>query len=186
MKRILFLTLLFVTTFQVLQAQVDVLTQHNDLNRSGWNNKETILTLSNVNKFSFGLLVSRPLDDKCYTQPLVVSGVSTVNGSRNVVYVASVNNTVYAYDADDSSVHNPYWSVNLTPTSPAGLIPPNDQYIHPGLCAGQYHDMSGNFGIVGTPVIDKASGTLYVVSRYINPAVVDNPIYNGGSVNEKT
>jgi hypothetical protein len=66
------------------------------------------------------------------------------------------------------------------------MIPPNDIYIHPGLCAGQYHDMSGNFGIVGTPVIDKASGTLYVVSRYINPALVDNPVYNGGSVYEKT
>jgi hypothetical protein len=157
-------------------SQTDVLTQHNDLGRTGWNSQETILNTSNVNNNSFGLVASRPVDDQIYAQPLVVSGVSIGGGTKNVVYVATVNNSIYAYDADDtSSGATYYWMVNLTP---AGCRPPQKQDVHPGLCGGGYSDFSptfvgpngyfGNFGIVGTPVIDKANNILYVVSRYVD------------------
>jgi F5/8 type C domain/Secretion system C-terminal sorting domain/PQQ-like domain len=157
-------------------SQTDVLTQHNDLGRTGWNSQETILNTTNVNNNSFGRVASRTVDDQIYAQPLVVSGVSIGGGTKNVVYVATVNNSIYAFDADDtSSGATYYWMVNLTP---AGCRPPQKQDVHPGLCGGGYSDFAptfvgpngyfGNFGIVGTPVIDKAKNILYVVSRYVD------------------
>src|SRR5450432_2442480 len=79
------------------QAQ-DVLTQHNDLNRTGWNPNETILTQSNVTPTSFGLLYKKTVDDQLFAQPLYVSGVMINGAPRNVVYVATVNTSVYAFD----------------------------------------------------------------------------------------
>lgn len=146
-------------------AQVDVLTQHNDLNRTGWNNQETQLNIKNVKTGSFGKLFTDTLDDKVFAQPLVASGVSMPGvGTRNVVYVATVNNTVYAYDADSVRVAGAFWKISLTPS---GTRPPKNTDLTPPLCGGSYNDFSGNMGIVGTPVIDKTAGTLYVVSRSV-------------------
>lgn len=146
-------------------AQVDVLTQHNDLNRTGWNSQETQLNIRNVKTGSFGKLFSDALDDKVYAQPLVVSGISMPGvGTRNVVYVATTNNSIYAFDADSVRVNGAFWHVNLTPS---GTRPPKNTDLTPPLCGGAYNDFSGNMGIVGTPVIDKAAGTLYVVSRSV-------------------
>ena len=76
----------------------------------GWNNKESILTTRNVNKNSFGKIFSRTVDDQIYAQPLVVLGVSVPgNGNKNIVIVATVNNSVYAFDADSADISSPYW-----------------------------------------------------------------------------
>ena len=97
-------------------AQVDVLTQHNDLARTGWNNQETKLNTGNVNANSFGLLFKRTLDDQPYAQPLIVSGVNIPGvGTRNVMYACTVNNTVYAFDADNGAA-GAYWQKNFNPT----------------------------------------------------------------------
>ncbi len=151
-------------------AQANVLMQHNDLNRTGWNNAETILDQSNVTPTNFGLLYKKSVDDQIYAQPLVVSGVTIGGVSRNVVYVATVNNTVYAFDADDGTA-NAYWQRNFTPS---GEMVPNAGDIHAILCNNSYSDFQGvnalgqqsSFGIVGTPVIDKSTNTIYFVSRY--------------------
>ena len=37
-----------------------------------------------------------------------------------------------------------------------------------GACGGNYKDFSGRMGIVGTPVIDSATNTLYVVARSVS------------------
>ena len=66
-------------------AQVDVLTQHNDNARTGANTSETALTPENVNSRQFGLLFKRIVDDQLYTQPLVVTGVKTDAGTRDLV-----------------------------------------------------------------------------------------------------
>ena len=146
-------------------AQVDVLTQHTDLNRTGFNDQETLLNIKNVKAGSFAKLFSCVIDDKVYAQPLVVSGVSIPGeGMRNVVYVATVNNTVYAFDADSARVTGAYWHANLTPV---GMRPPRNTDISPPFCRGNYRDFLGNMGIVGTPVIDKAGGTIYLVTRSI-------------------
>jgi F5/8 type C domain/Secretion system C-terminal sorting domain/Fibronectin type III domain len=165
-------------------SQTDVLTQHNDLGRTGWNNQETTLNTSNVNTNSFGLLYARPVDDQIYAQPLVASNVNIPSvGSRNIVYVCTVNNTIYAFDADNGSAAA-YWQKNYTP---AGYRPPNRNDMHPGLCGGYYNDFSSNIGIVGTPVIDKTSNTLFFVTKVVSttPGVEDNHTFNSSVANEE-
>jgi hypothetical protein len=144
--------------------RVDVLTQRNDARRSGVNLAETVLDTSNVSAASFGRLYSRPVDDQTYAQPLVVTGVSVPGkGTRNVVYVATVNDSVYAFDADDPSVVDPLWQVSLLP---AGSRPPLNTDMT-GACGGHYMDFSGHIGIVSTPVIDRDAGTLFVLARTV-------------------
>jgi len=94
-------------------AQVDVLTQHNDNARTGANLHETILTPENVSKAHFGMLFKRVLDDQLYTQPLIATGVEVSGGTRDIVYVTTVNNSVYAFDANDSEASSPIWHVNF-------------------------------------------------------------------------
>ena len=137
---------------------VSVLTQHNDLNRSGWNANETALTTSNVNSGQFGLVFTVPVDGQVYAQPLVVGHVNISGGYHNVVLVATVNNTVYAFDGDDGTL---FWQKNFTAQ---GMRPPRNTDMT-GACSGSYTDFSGNIGIVGTPVIDAAAGTMYFVAR---------------------
>src|SRR5213079_3031482 len=90
---------------------VSVLTQHNDNTRAGWNDHETALTTSNVNAQQFGAVFHVSVDGQVYAQPLVVGGVPIDNGERNVVYVATVNNTLYAFDGDNGKV---YWEKSFT------------------------------------------------------------------------
>ena len=100
-------------------TQVRVLTQHNDISRTGANLNETTLTTSNVNVNQFGKLFSRSVDGQIYAQPLYVPNVSIPGqGTRNVVYVATMKNTVYAFDADDPSASTPYWQANFGPGVP--------------------------------------------------------------------
>jgi outer membrane protein assembly factor BamB len=138
-----------------------VLTQHNDNTRGGWNDAETALTTSNVNVAKFGKLFSMPVDDQVYAQPLVVGKLPIGGGDHNVAYVATVNNSVYAFDADDGTL---YWQKSFTAP---GMRPPT-RVDMTGACGGQYQDFSGHMGIVGTPVIDAASGTMYFVTRSTN------------------
>jgi hypothetical protein len=134
------------------QAQVDVLTQHNNNARTGVNLHETALTPQTVNKSRFGMLFKRVLDDQLYTQPLVVTGVELGGGMHDLVYVTTVNNSIYAFDANDPAQTEPLWHVNFG-------LPANLHSADFGCL-----DMNGNMGIVGTPAIDKARGVLYVVA----------------------
>ena len=133
-------------------AQVDVLTQHNDNMRTGANLRETELTPANVSKERFGMLFKRVVDDQLYTQPLVATNVPVAGGTHDIVYVTSVNNSVYAFDANDAEAVAPLWHVNFG--TPANL------HSAPFGCL----DINGQMGIIGTPVIDKARGVLYVVA----------------------
>jgi hypothetical protein len=141
---------------------VAVLTQHNDLSRTGANLNETLLNTNNVNMKQFGLLYTRPVDDQIYAQPLIMTNVNLPgNGTHNLVIVATVNDSVYAYDADDPGVTAPYWHTNFL--GPNVVAPKNTDMT--GACGGGYQDFSGHIGIVGTPVIDPATSTIYLVAR---------------------
>ncbi len=144
-------------------AQVDVLTQHNDNARTGVNLKEMALTPTNVNKAQFGMLFKRAVDDQLYTQPLVVTGVRVGGGTRDLVYVTTVNNSVYAFDANDSEASLPVWHVNFG--TPANVHSTNFGCL----------DINGQMGIVGTPVIDKERGALYVVAL-TRAGALDGPL----------
>ncbi len=137
---------------------VSVLTQHNDNSRTGWNDNETALTTANVNAQLFGEVFTLSVDDQVYAQPLVAGSVYIGGGYHNVVFVATVSNTVYAYDGDNGTL---YWQKSFTAP---GMRPPQHTDMT-GACNGSYQDFSGNIGIVGTPVIDAASGTMYFVAR---------------------
>ena len=133
-------------------AQVDVLTNHNDNSRTGANLRERVLTPANVTGSRFGMLFKRVLDDQLYTQPLVATSITIDGGAHDVVYVTTVNNSVYAFDANDPESTRPLWHVNFG--TPANLHSANFGCL----------DINGQMGIVGTPVIDKTRGALYVVA----------------------
>ncbi len=166
-----FLRNLLIITFQIFFclnafSQANVIMNHNDLKRTGWNSNETILTAGNVSSGNFGEIFSRQVDDQIYAQPLVVSNVSVGGGTHNIVIVATVNNTLYAFDADDPGASTPYWQDNLTYDSTNYRPIRNKDMVY--ACSGNYTDFSGNMGIVGTPVIDTSTNTLYVVSRSVS------------------
>jgi len=144
----LFCLALPISTF----SQVDVLTNRNDLERTGANLKETVLMPANVNTAHFGMLFKRVVDDQVYSQPLLVTNVRIAGGWHDVVYVTTVNDSVYAFDANDSTATVPFWHVNFG--TPANV---NDANFG---CT----DINGNMGIIGTPVVNAKKTTLYVVA----------------------
>jgi outer membrane protein assembly factor BamB len=152
--RLLTAALLFAAApflFAQTQIKTDVLTQHNDNARTGTNLHETLLTPANVNSAHFGLLHKLPVDDQLYTQPLVATNILVNGGTHDLVFVTTVNNSVYAFDANDPGDH-PLWHVNFG--TPANL------YDADFNCT----DINGNMGIIGTPVIDRSRNALYVVA----------------------
>jgi hypothetical protein len=120
-----------------------------DSNRSGLNDQETVLTPANVTSTTFGKLFSCPVDGYVYGSPLILSNQTIDGAKHNVLYVATENDSVYAYDADTCGGGTPLWKISVLQS---GETPLADEAILPYV------------GITSTPVIDPASGTLYVVS----------------------
>jgi hypothetical protein len=152
---VIFLGLGFVFS---LSGQTSVFTQHNDVGRTGQNLTETILTPASVSSGSFGKLFSLTVDGVVEAQPLYVSNL-TVNGAlHNVVFIATEHDSVYAFDADTGGT--PLWQASLLDTahgaSPGATTDPQSET---GCSIA-----NGEYGISGTPVIDPATGTLYVIS----------------------
>ena len=150
------LGLLVVSFCGVTVSQVSVVTQHNDINRTGQNSSETVLTTSNVNVSNFGKLFTLTVDGSIYAQPLYLPNLTIGGGLHNVVYVATENNSVYAFDADDPN-GTTLWHVNLGPSVPSDDICGGSQ--------GCYTDIIGGIGITGTPVIDPQGGVLYAAVK---------------------
>src|SRR5580700_7915229 len=132
------------TATAISLGAVNVLTRHNDNQQTGANLSETVLNTSNV-ATNFGKLFTLPVDDQIYAQPLYASQMPIAGGTHNVVFAATMGNSVYAFDADAPA--GPLWSANF---SGSGVPVTNGQV---GQMCGTYQDISGNIGIVGTPVI---------------------------------
>jgi hypothetical protein len=148
-------------------------TNKNDNARTGQNLQETVLTPKNVNVKTFGKVFSYPIDEAVLAQPLYVANVyipKPLNGSagyHNVVYVATENATVYAYDADGKVLQGPLWRDSF-------INPPNVISV-PGVCL----DTLGKWGITPTPVIDPTTNTMYVQVRTLeNPKGQCNGTYS--------
>jgi len=145
------------------EAQVNVVTYHNDNARTGVNANETVLTPSNVNKNNFGKLFTQGVDGIVVGQPLYLSNISIPGSSEthNVVYVATQHDSVYAFDADNNAGINaqPLWHVSfINPAAGITTVPGTVQG-----CTGV--TAFTELGIVSTPVIDPNTGTLYVIAK---------------------
>src|SRR5215831_6848314 len=141
------------------QGALNVLTRNYNSQRTGANLSETILNTSNVNSRDFGKLYMLPVDDQIFAGILYVSDVALGGGVHNVIYVATTNNTVYAFDAD--VLAEPLWVRNF---NGAGRPTTNSEARTP---CDPYRDFIGNIGIIGTPVIDGSSKTYYFVTRTV-------------------
>ena len=129
----------------------DVVTYKNDNSRTGANTTESVLTLSNVASASFGKLRFLGTDGKVDAQPLYLSGLSVQGATHNVVFVATENDSVYAFDSDTGAT---LWHVSLLGSGETV----ND--LPPYGC-GQ---VTPTIGVTSTPVIDRTAGTLYLVA----------------------
>jgi hypothetical protein len=128
------------------RAGTDVLTNNYDAGRTGANLSERALRVANVRPQSFGKLFHYPVDGPVLSQPLVVSDLDMPGkGRRDVVVVTTGSNSVYAFDAT-GRVTTPLWHRQLSRLPDGRAATPT--------------------GIQSTPVIDKATHTLYVVAGF--------------------
>lgn len=154
-----------------LLSGVDVTQYKNSLQGTGANTSETALSPANVHVGSFGKLFATALDGQVYTEPLLVNGVNITTGPhagiRDVVFVATENDTLYAIDADDAGLAGTIlWSRSFTDLSIAGNNTLGASSIST-LTSGDVgsNDINPTIGITATPVIDKASNTLFVLTK---------------------
>ncbi len=144
-----------------------VLTYHNNLARDGVNTEETVLTPNNVKVATFGKKFSCQVDGAVYAQPLWIRGLTVGSAQHNVVFAATTHDTVYAFDADAQPCSQ-LWRANLLDSAhgaSSGEFPVPTDDVAPG-----GHDIRPEIGIIGTPVIDAASKTLYVVAKSEGPS----------------
>jgi len=148
-------------------AQKSILTWHYDNLRKGSNTVEVTLTPANVNYKTFGKLSTKPVDGYVAAQPLYVPNVNIAGQVHNVVFVVTLHDSVYAFDADDTNT-TPLWYTSIFTYSPGGAttVPTSVKRD-----AGTTDWVE--LGIVSTPVINPSSGTLYLVAEtYENSQVV--------------
>ena len=139
-------------------ANTDVTTYRDDAARTGANLTESVLTPANVNSSSFGLLRVLSVDGKVDAQPLYLSHLTIAGAAHNVVFVATENDSVYAFDAQTGAT---LWHVSVLGS---GETPSDDRGC------GQ---ITPEIGITSTPVIDKSAGphgAIFVVAMSKNSA----------------
>ncbi len=143
----------------------DVLTHHNDNSRTGLQSAETILTTVSVSSAHFGKAFTIPVDDDVYAQPLYVSGLDFAGAFHDALFVATMGDSVYAFDA---ATGVPLWRDSLlepgsTPLSSPLMLPDEAR------CT----TIIGNIGALATPAIDVAAGphgTLFEVAETVDGA----------------
>jgi hypothetical protein len=197
----------------LVAQNLQVLTQHNDNARTGANLAETVLNVATVSSGTFGLLYSLPVDGQVYAQPLYMQGLQfgdvvqplparaavTIlpgrppSGPHNVLYVATMHNSVYAFDADDPQ-GTVLWrnQLNPGPSVPFDFMPmgaaaaslsldeillwlqdvvqgqPGNVCQLPPQAQQPSVNISPEIGITSTPVIDPVSRTLFVVNKTLD------------------
>jgi len=148
---------------------VDITTYHYDNFRNGWNRHEKKLTPANVASSKFQLIASTVLDEQVDAQPLIL-GSQSVNGqsAREIVYIATQGNTVYAIDANTGDI---LLQRNLGAPVPRDTLP------------GQCTNGGPNLGINSTPTMDPATHTIYLIAyTYEN----QKPVYRVHALDPST
>jgi hypothetical protein len=133
----------------------------NDSGLTGQNRQELALNPATLAAGSMGKVASCAVDGQVHAQPLYAANLSDGNRVRNVVYVATEHDSVYAFDADAVPCQQSWKRSFLDESSGVTSVPGSDI---PG------GDPSSEAGIAGTPVIDRASRTLYLIARTMEGA----------------
>ena len=123
--------------------------------RSGVNTQETQLTPTAVTAAHFGKLFSLAVDAHVFGQPLYVPGLNIGGTTHNVIFVATENDTAYAFDADQSG--GPLWKTSLV-NSGSGESP-----VPCGDVDGC--SIAGTIGVTATPVISLERNAIYIEAR---------------------
>jgi len=125
---------------------VDIVTRSFDFARTGANTSETILTPNAIRTRGLKILRTFTPDDlRLEAQPLYLSGIKIDGKTRNVIYQATMSNSIFAWDADSGET---LWKTNLgTPVKGSNQI--------------DAHNINLNWGVLSTPVIDRTAGILY-------------------------
>jgi hypothetical protein len=136
-----------------------VLTYHNDSLRTGRNLAEDQLSPANVNPTQFGKLGEVSVDGIVTAQPLYLPSVLVPSlGVRlNLLFVATSRDGIYAFDAD-LRTSAPIWQkIYIDPAN--GIVPVRADDV------GFAPPSPTEIGILGTPVIDAATQTIYFVAK---------------------
>src|SRR5215467_1303972 len=141
-----------------------MMTYHGDGFRSGLNGQERALAPSRVNTTTFKKLFTRSVDGQVYAQPLYVANLLIGTSYQNVVYTATEHDSVYAFNADGKTT-SPIWKRNFLGTNITTLPKASNSLISPEI------------GITGTPVIDPASKTLFVVATTVESGVMKHKLH---------
>jgi hypothetical protein len=136
-------------------SSVDVTTYHYDNMRTGENTHESVLTTTNVNSTNFGLIGAFSVDGHVDAQPLYLSSVAIPGkGTKNVLYVVTEHDSVYAFDADSVNGNSAttLWHTSMLA---AGETSSDDRGC------GQ---VTPEIGITSTPVIDRTRNAIYLIA----------------------
>ncbi len=142
-----FLVLIFLAA--LLSAQTNVLTSRNDNSRDGLNSIENVLNQANVNRASFGKICSTAVDGQVFGQPLVIFAQG-----KNIVFVVTMNDSVYAIDGGNCSQLNH-----------VSLVPQNEEAVQCADLTGRCSVIVPLIGSLSTPVIDPGTHTIYVTTE---------------------
>jgi len=151
--RVLLVTLALLIGVAYAQSPINVTMNRYNLSRLAANDNETVLNQSNVNPTQFGKMWSYPVDGVIFAQPLYIQNLTINGATRNVLFVATMNDVVYAFDADRSS--GALWTRDFrtggATAAPSSWTPELGSFI----------------GIMSTPVIDTPSdsGSIFMVAQ---------------------
>ena len=153
LSRCVWLSVFFSLSAGLTLGQTNVANANYGNDRTNANPNETTLTHAAVGGGAFGKLGAVAVDGEIYAQPLYVGGLQIPRrGQKNAVFVATMNNSVYAIDADDPGAAAPLWRVNLGPAVRSEAIP-------------DLEDVNPQVGILSTPAIDVNAQVIYVVAE---------------------
>jgi outer membrane protein assembly factor BamB len=122
-----------------------------DPQRTGWASEETTMTRQNVPGLELKWKVRVKNEPKfltALTAPVVAADVETQQGKISLVYVAGSSNNIYALEAATGAV---VWDRRF------------DSLVLPG--KGKHQGtLFCPLGITATPIIERATGTIYVIA----------------------
>lgn len=123
------------------KARADVVTASGSNLRDGWDSREPNLSPAVLKSGSFGQLFSAKVDGQVFAEPIVAG---------QTVIAATMNDWVYGLNAVTGAVR---WKLSLGAPFPTSTI--------------KCDDATPNTGVMGTPVYDPSTGTVYVVAEVV-------------------